>query len=137
MRHAPYESEYQAVQTMSDAELLEYFLIRIAESDEVWGLNKKSALFSRELNGKNTVPVWAYLKYAREAALDYWQDCVPNAMSLEYFVFQTLQQLIEQDVLVEVMPNAEKSGCVITPHRLMDILVGIMHTREYRLDADG
>lgn len=137
MRHSPYEQEYQAVQTMSDAELLEYFLIRITETEEIWSLNKKGKLFTRDLDGQNCVPVWSYLKYAREAALDTWQDCVPNALSLEYFIFNTLQQLLDQDVMIEVMPASSKPGCLITPHRLMDILVSVLHAQEYRLDADG
>jgi len=137
MRYSPYEQEYEAVQTMSEAELLEYFLIRITETEEIWTLTERTQLFSRDLNGLRCVPVWPYLKYAREAALEYWHDCIPNALSLEFFMFNTLQPMLEQEVLIEVMPHEGKPGCLITPHRLLDILVGVMHSREYRLDADG
>ncbi len=81
--------------------------------------------------------MWPYLKFASDAALEAWQDCVPNALSLEFFIFNTLQQLLETDLMNEVMPFVDKPGCLITPHRLLDILVGIIHATEYRLDADA
>lgn len=137
MRYAPSHSEYQSVQSLSAAELLEYFLIRIAETEEVWGLNRNGDWFRQEQAGQSVVSFWPYKQYASDAALEQWHDCTPHGMSLEHFLFPALPQLIAEDVQVEIMPTADRPGCRITPHRLLDILVGMQHAREYRLDADG
>lgn len=137
MRYAPSDSEYQSVQQWSAAELLEYFLIRIAETEEVWGLHRDGDWFQQDENGQILVSFWPYKQYAREAALEQWHDCTPHGMSLEHLLFPVLPQLIETDVLLDIMPAAGRPGCRITPHRLLDILVGMQHAREYRLDADG
>lgn len=137
MRYAPDAHEIQTVETLSDAERMEYFLIRIAETEEVWSLQERQNMFRHEVNGQWVVPFWPYRHFARTAALEQWQDGAPQGMSLEHFIHPTLQQLIDADLLVEIMPTADRPGCLITPHRLLDILVSMQHAREYRLDADG
>ncbi len=134
MRYAPYESEYLAVPSMSDGELLDYFLFRTIETEEVWGLHEQADWLLREHQGQITLPIWPYKRFALEAALEHWHDGTPGAISLEHFVFKTLQQLIEAEVMVEIMPRGTELGCLITPHRLLDILTGILDAGECRLD---
>ena len=69
MRYEPYEDEYAAVPTMSDEELLEYFLYRINETDEVWGLQDGVEWITRVIDGRETLPVWPYKRYAEVAAV--------------------------------------------------------------------
>ena len=135
MRYNPYENEYRAVQSMSDGELLDYFLLRVFETEEVWGLQQRGQWFVQAAPDIRHMPLWPYKKYASEAALDIWQDCVPHALSLEYFLDHTVPWLIEQDVMLNLIPRGENLGCLISPHRLRDILVGMQDAGEYRLDG--
>lgn len=136
MKYTPYEDEYAAVPDMTEAELLEYFLYRVFETEEIWGL-KESALqwLTHEVNGQLVQPLWPYKRYADEAAIEQWENFVPVAVSLEYFMEQTLNELAMNDIFIEIMPRKLATRCLISPHRLHSILEGMMETSEYTLDG--
>lgn len=136
MRHEPYDSELRAVPTMSDGELLDYFLLRSFETDEVWGLQDATGWLLREHAGKLYLPLWPYRRFAADAALDFLHDGSPSSTALEHFIDETLRQLIDSDIMMEIMPrNTDKLGCIIAPHRLLDIFIGLFDAAEYRLDG--
>jgi hypothetical protein len=136
MRHEPYESELRAVPLMSDGELLDYFLLRIFETDEVWGLNDSASWLLREHQANLYLPLWPYRRFAADAALDFLHDGSPASVALEHFIDQTLRPLIDGNTMLEIMPrDSAKLGCVISPHRLLDILIGLIDASEYRLDG--
>lgn len=133
MRQSPTEGEYAAAPAMSDTQRLEYFLTRAFETDEVWFL-RGPAPFERALAAGRALPVWPYRRFASEAALEHWQDCVPASVSLEHFLDHLLGQL-PAETLVEIMPRGEAVGCLVAPGRLRAILEGMMDAGEYRLDG--
>ncbi len=136
MRYQPYEDEYAAVPSMNDAQLLEYFLYRVFETEEIWGL-KETALhwLTHEANAQIVQPLWPYKRYADEAAVAQWEDFVPAAVSLEYFMEQTIQKLAMDDILIEIMPRETAPGCLISAQRLFSILDGMMESSQYTLDG--
>ena len=134
MRHAPYATEYLAVPVMSEGELMEYFLTRSFETEEVWTLQNDMDWFLLQRSGMQYLPVWPYQRFAEEALPDGGGYTV-IAYALEDFVFETLPELIERDIGVEIMPRTTGAGCFITPHRLLDIIGGMFESGEYRLDG--
>ncbi len=136
MRYAPYDNEYQAAKTLTAAQQLEYFLMRIFETEEVWGLDDGTEWIFRESSeAETTLPVWPYQKYAREAAVGIWAEYQPQAESLEDFMQHTLAMLIEEQAMMEIMPGPDQPGCLISPHQLLSILEGMIDAGEYRMDG--
>lgn len=136
MRFEPYEAEYKAIPGMSNGERLDYFLLRVFEAEDVWSLKIGPAWFDELNEGKRCQPLWPYKRYASEAALDTWMDCRPDSISLEYFLYNDLQRLIEQDILLNLMPRgAQQPGCLISPQRLFSIFEGMYDAGEYRLEG--
>jgi len=136
MRYAPYDNEYQAAANLSESEQMEYFLTRVFETEEVWGLDDGAEWVYREhTDGSQSLPLWPYEKFAKDAAVDLWADTQPQAESLEDFMYHTLEMLIEDDVMVEIMPMPTKTGCLVSPHRLLSILTGMIDAGEYRMDG--
>lgn len=134
MRYEPYDDEYAAVPTMTDEELLEYFLYSILETDEVWGLKDGPHWIIREMDGRETLPLWPFKRFAAEAVDGEWQDFNAGAESLEFFIYNTLNQLAAQDAMVEIMPRKSQVGCLINPRRLAMILENTMYSGEYTLE---
>ncbi|MGR8935292.1 MAG: DUF2750 domain-containing protein [Gammaproteobacteria bacterium] len=134
MRYEPYDDEYAAVPSMTDEELFEYFLFRILETDEVWGLKDGPQWIRREIDGQETLPVWPFKRFAAEAAINDWQGLNPGADSLESFIYSTLNKLVGQNVMVEVMPRKSAAGCLVKPIRLVTILENTMYAGEYTLE---
>lgn len=122
MRYEPYEDEYAAVPKMADEELLEYFLFRIAEADEVWGLKEGPQWIRRKIDGRETLPVWPFKRYAADAAVGEWQNFTPVVESVEFFLYRILKKLAMSDVAIEIMPRESGVGCLISPQRLFNFL---------------
>ncbi|MFC3606484.1 DUF2750 domain-containing protein [Stutzerimonas tarimensis] len=135
MRYTPTESEYAAVPRMSDGERLDYFLTRVFETDEVWFLKNPMRPFERSLGGTIYLPVWPYRRFASEAALEQWQDCVPSSVSLDHYLEIMLAEQVSPGALIEIMPRGEAAGCVITPVRLRSILEAMIDVGSYHLDG--
>lgn len=136
MRYAPYSEEYASFSQLNESQQLEYFLTRIFETEEVWGLDDGTEwVFREQANGGQTLPLWPYEKFAQDAATGPWQDKQPQAESMEDFIYHTLEMLIEEDVMVEIMPNPQQPGGLISPHQLLSILTGMIDAGEYRLDG--
>ncbi|QWF70558.1 DUF2750 domain-containing protein [Methylomonas paludis] len=133
MRYEPYADEYAAVPNMTDEELLEYFLFRIAETDEVWSLKDGPRWLTREINGQETQPVWPFKRFAQEAAVGDWQNLRPVPESLEFFIYQILNQLAIRNVTIEIMPRASGPGCLINPRQLASYLEGMRDSSECML----
>ena len=122
MRYEPYTDEYAAIPSMNDAELLEYFLFRITETDEVWGLKDGPHWITREIDGRETQPVWPFKGFAEKAATGEWQNLTATAESIEFFIYQILTKLASRNVVVEIMPRDGGAGCLISPNRLFSYL---------------
>lgn len=136
MRYEPYEDEYASVPSMTDAQLLEYFLLRIYETEEVWGLKEGGAYWmTYERDGRDTLPVFAYKRYADEAAVADWELLIPVADSLEFFMERTLPRLLEQDICLEIMPQQPGKGSIVTPRQLLSILEGMVDAGEYTIEG--
>lgn len=134
MRYVPYDHEYEAAQSMSEGELLEYFLTRVFETEEVWGLEDEADWLICERQGQSCMPLWPYQKFAAEAVVGEWKHCQPQAESLEVFLQGTLEMLIDEDAMLEIMPAQDRPGCLVSPHRVKSILEGMMEAGEYTLD---
>ncbi|MGY6274191.1 DUF2750 domain-containing protein [Methylomonas sp. MgM2] len=131
MRYEPHKDEYAAVPTMTDDELLEYFLYRAFETDEVWTLRDGPQAVTRESGGRESLPVWPYQGFAEEAAVGEWSELKAVADSVEFFAYQTLNKIARQGLAVEVMPRRDRPGCLISPQRLFGILENMMEARDY------
>lgn len=131
MRYAPYAEEINAIPGMSESQLLEYFLTRVFETEEVWGLDDGCEWITIERDGQPVMPLWPYQQFA----LALGEQHSPAAESLEDFVYQTLGQLMDEDVVLSVMCSADGKGCLVSPHRLYDIFTGMFNAGEYTLDC--
>lgn len=136
MRYSPYESEYAAVQDMTAGELLDYFLLRIVETEEVWGISSGEGWMVYQQDGQTIMPMWPYERYAAEKIDETWSNCQSVSVSLEYFIYEMLETLVADDVMIEVLPRINSQpGCLASPHRLQDILEGILDAGTYTLDS--
>lgn len=135
MRHTPYESEYTAIQSMEHSELLEYFLTRVFETDEVWFLKNAAGWLTCEADNHTVLPVWPYRRLASDAALERWESHAPSSVSLDHFLYAMMREFTTSNVMIEVIPRATQSGCLIPAQRLLGILEGMIDAGEYRLDG--
>lgn len=135
MRYAPYPSEARAVPNMGDGELMEYFLMRAFETEEVWALRNTDGWLLQRRAEQLCLPVWPYRQFADETVVQWRTESQPTAQSLEFFINDTLLWLIDDDIGVDIMPRQDGCGCLMSPHRLLSIIEGMLDAGEYCLDG--
>ena len=135
MRFTPSNHEITAINSMSDREILEYFITRVAEVEEVWGLGNENGWVMREKDGTTSLPVWPYKKFAMDSAIDEWEDQVCSAISLEHFVFKVLGMLTDNDIFVEIMPKGSGEGQRIEAGNLFTLFESVIESGEYFLEG--
>lgn len=135
MRYAPSEGEHQAVASMAESELLEYFITRAAEAEEVWGLGGDAGWVMRESEHQTTLPVWPYRTFAQACAQGEWLEQETHAVSLEHFISRVLQLLIDREIGVEIMPSNSRRGLCVHPRRLFELFEGVLDAGEYTLEG--
>ena len=135
MQFAPNANEYEAIESMSDFTLLEYFITRVAEVEEVWGLGNDSGWVMRETGNITSLPVWPYRQLAIDSAVDEWETQVANAVSMEHFISKVLKMLIDANIKVEIMPTSKRHGQLIDPQEILQLFEGVIESGEYYIDG--
>ena len=121
MHHAPTTAENQFLMDASSEELLDYFLSRAMECEDIWGLKNVSGWIMRDHGATTYLPVWNYAVMAEACAIDDLSDYSADSMSLEHFVYGILPQLQEMDAGVEFLATPERKGILLPAEVLFEI----------------
>ncbi len=135
MHFEPTALEAKALQNMSGPALMEYFITRVVEVEEVWGLGNASGWVMRELDDQTTLPVWPYQMLAEECAVAEWDNQYAKSVSLEHFIGNILKLLIVNDIQIEIMPTKNDTGFIMQPQQILTLFEGILESGSYYLEA--
>ena len=135
MHTAPTIAESSFLENASAEERLEYFLTRSMECEEVWGLHNESGWVLKEDNDSTILAIWNYEIMADACAQGEWSGYRPDAISLEHFIYNTLPQLEQLDILVEILPFPHKTGLLIEAKDLFEIFERKLDTVEYFIEG--
>ncbi len=145
MRYAPYEYEYQNMNDFSRNEVLDYFLTRAFEAEEIWTLRNNDNHYyvqsqaDKEINpscrANPMVPVWPYKRLAQDFNKGLSISRQLDAESLEDFLDCSLQYFVDKHYVLNIMPRHNKTLCLIEAEKLFSILEGMIDAGEYRMDA--
>jgi hypothetical protein len=135
MKYQPSHNELSAIESYSENERLHYFLTRVIESEEVWGLSNPSGWVMREQDEQAILPVWPYRILAAKCTGNKWKDYVPGAVSLEHFVYNLLPTMNSQDIYVEIMPTSNQPGILMNAKQLASLFEGMLESGEYYMEG--
>jgi hypothetical protein len=135
MHHAPTITEAKLLEDASTEELLDYFLTRAMECEDIWGLSNASGWVIKEEDNVPVLPVWSYAVMAQACAQDEWLEYKPDSTSLEHFVYGILTQLQEQEIQVEILSSPKSKGLIIDAKALFEIFERKLDTVEYFLEG--
>jgi hypothetical protein len=133
MRYAPSQQELQEIGVMAPPQRLQYFLSRVIEAEEIWGLADPQGWVMREEGDRLILPIWPYQECAN-ACVDAL-DLQPHATSLDHFVERILHSLIEEGILLEVLPSRGMGGAMLTAVELQSMFKSLMESGEYFLEG--
>ncbi|WP_299516242.1 DUF2750 domain-containing protein [uncultured Rummeliibacillus sp.] len=82
--------EIEVVSTLPASKRYEYFIKKVADFEEVWGLFDDGWAISEDDNGNPLMPFWPKKEFANLCAVDDWKNYKAEKIELEDFMQEWL-----------------------------------------------
>ncbi len=135
MRYTPPDTELAILDTMPANERLHYATTRMVESEEIWSLGNDSGWIISEMEDRQIIPIWPYRQLALEYTSGKPDTLLPQATSLEHFVYDILDKCSVNNIWLEVFPTINDRGKLINSSELYEIFNGMLETNEYFIEG--
>ncbi|HEX5745946.1 MAG TPA: DUF2750 domain-containing protein [Archangium sp.] len=116
------QDRMQAVLRLPAARRYAYFLQRVAESGEVWGLDGEGWALALDDSGRDVLPLWPTPEFAAMCATRLWSGFQPRAIKLQELLENVLPQLEEEGMPVGIFFTPEGQGHPVSARELIDAL---------------
>ena len=95
-----------------------YFIRKVVDYEEVWGLYKEGWAVTEDLEGKKLVPFWPKSEFAEICAKGEWDGYIPSKINLDEFLNNWIPGMIKDGLKVAVFWMDDDS-VVVDPKRLL------------------
>ena len=112
---------------------LQYFLTRVIEVEEIWGLVDPQGWVMREEADKLILPIWPYRQCADACIVE--SDMQAHATSLDHFVERILHTLVADDIYLDVLPSRDATGALLSAVELQSMFKSLIESGEYFLEG--
>lgn len=117
------------VVNLGDEERYSYFIRKVTEAEEVWGLYRDGWATLSGNEQKTVIPFWPEEELALLCCLDQWQAYTPRLITLNDFMDKWLSGMKRENKLANIFyVNGKHTSIVIDPDILLEDLNGELHT---------
>ncbi|NLS13438.1 DUF2750 domain-containing protein [Vibrio sp. SM6] len=92
-----------------------YLIKQVVESREIWILTDEHGCVMLNTEDDDCVPVWPNQEFAALWATGEWEDCQPQAISLNKWHSRWTNGLLDDELSVVAFPNADLEGVILFP----------------------
>ncbi len=117
------EAAMQGVLTLSAPERYQYLVHRAAEWGEAWGLRTEEGWVVVEIDGMDCFCLWPSDDFARSCAVEEWDECIPERISLQELLDELLPALQEDNLRLAVFPTPGTETALVDARDFRDHLV--------------
>jgi len=122
----------EAVMAMPAEERLAYFVRKVADFEQVWGLHAEGWATATDARGAIGLAVWPEPDFAAACAAGAWEQHVPKEVPLGDFLTVWLPGMVRDSRTVVVFPTDRDAGLFVSPEALLEAI-----HREMWQCADG
>lgn len=114
-----HRKQLKSVSRLPPDERYGYFLRKVADFEEVWGLFDGGWAVMGNDDGSQMFPFWPEPEFAEALATDSWESYTPKSITLDAFVERWLPGMSSDGIRPAVFPTAEGKGIVVDASRLL------------------
>lgn len=114
--------EMKSVLALSGQERYGYFIERVADREEAWGLQNEEGWVLIGFADGEAFCLWPHADYARACTVGDWSDCAPEPISFEELIGELLPALVRDSLRLAVFPTPEGEAVVVDPRDLQEHL---------------
>lgn len=118
--------KFKQVMGLPSAERHGYFVRKVADTQEVWGLHH-DGWATAQAHGQVAIPFWPEAAYAQACASGEWEHFQPRAIALGDFLARWLPGMAGNLQLASVFPVPQAAGAIAAPG---DLLRDLQHEAE-------
>ena len=110
----PKDPEIAAMLVADDKRRYEYFVHRVCDTEQVWGLHDGGWASLGDSEEKKLFPLWPHEKYAELFKKNGWERYTPKAIDLDLFVEEWLPKMKESGVSPAIFPVSSGASVVVS-----------------------
>ncbi|WP_163931809.1 DUF2750 domain-containing protein [Paraferrimonas sp. SM1919] len=105
-----------APQASSDPELrLKHLLNAVKASNKIWILTDADGCMMLNTEDEDCVPIWPSEETAKTFAIDEWQHCQPQQISVAKWKSRWSYGLADDELAIVIHPDSEGNGVILDP----------------------
>lgn len=113
-------AQFESVLALPAQKRYAHFVGKVSDWEEVWSLkNDKGFVSYGDDEGKQGIPFWPHLEYAKAVATNDWSDCTPERIELDRFLENWLPGMNGDGVMAVVFPTPAEKGIIMDPLELL------------------
>ncbi|MGU3576858.1 DUF2750 domain-containing protein [Brucellaceae bacterium C25G] len=111
--------EIEAVMLLNSLGRYRYFIKKVADVEEVWGLYDQGWSISRTNDGMLVFPCWPAMEYALKCATNEWEAYHPKLIPLHDFINDFLPQAAFDGMSLGIFPNENGENIIANVEALI------------------
>ncbi|MCM3130562.1 DUF2750 domain-containing protein (plasmid) [Paenibacillus urinalis] len=115
------KKEFEAVINLPSNVRYEYFIKKVADYEEVWGLYDNGWAVTSDPNGNLLLPFWPKKEFAEACAIEDWKNYKAESIDLSGFIEEFLPQLKEDGIKPSIFFNNDDSAVLEVNTLIEDI----------------
>lgn len=103
---------------MTEDERYDYFIRKVADFEQVWGLNDNGWALLGDDDGNQILPLWPEREFAELCVADQWKNYKPASIQLSNFLEKWIPGMINDKTLINIFLTPDAKGSVVSPPTL-------------------
>jgi len=103
---------------MTEDERYDYFIRKVADFEQIWGLNDNGWALLGDNDGNQILPLWPEKEFAELCAVDQWKNYKPESIELNNFLKKWIPGMINDKTLINIFLTPSANGSVVSPPTL-------------------
>lgn len=110
-----HDLEVQAFSRQSNSQRYNYFVEKVFEWQECWGLGDDEGWVVAEIDNSVVFPLWPAEPFAKKCQVDNWQNTETKKVSFAELITEILPSLVNDDIHVAVFMVPDNEQCGVLP----------------------
>lgn len=97
-----------------------YFIKKVADQNQVWGLWNEGWAMGMTDDGTRTSPIWPAKEYAELCRIGDWRDFEPKPIPLQEFILEMLPDLAKEGIRVSIFDTPTEGSVLVSDEDLIN-----------------
>src|SRR5688572_11009930 len=88
----------------------EYFIKKVVDSEEVWGLYNEGWATADDCEGNVCLPFFPKMEFAQAQTIDEWSNYKPESIDIYEFIEEWLSGMEKDNIKASIFPNGTNTA---------------------------